>query len=166
MRRALVLIAGFAAAYGSDATMVLTSRGTDRVAVGITMTQLEKVLRVKLRTDMPCMVVGDVTTELAGLSYLVEDKHVTRVNVDYYETAAAPVRTEEGIGLGATEDQVKAAYGSRLRVEPNRYDPTWHYLVVDDPDHMHAIIFETNGNKVTSFHAGEYPSVAYTEGCR
>lgn len=165
-------LAGCAAAFGADASLTLTATSLGQVRIGASDSKLEEFLRRKLPSrseyEGSCIVVSSLEAQAIGVSYMLEEGHVTRINIDFYGTAASasPVRTEAGIGLGATEDEVKRAYGDRLRVEPNSNDPAWHNLIVDQPDHSGAIIFDTNGKTVVSIRAGQYPSVAYTESCR
>jgi hypothetical protein len=159
-----------AAAWAADADQVLTANGLPMLPVGTKFAMLEQDLREKLpdvyQSSPDCVTLYTKKTDAMGVSFMLEGGHLARVNLDYTENGPSRIKTDKGIGLGATEDDVKQAYGAALVVKPNRYDPTWHYLVVDDPDHLHAIVFVTDGKKVTSIHAGEYPSVGYTEGCR
>jgi len=173
MKRALFfVILSFctAAASAADTDLVLTATGLPFLPVGTKFSMLEQVLREKLpdiyQESRDCVTMSTQHTDSMGVSFMLEGGHLSRVNLDYTAKGPSPIKTDKGVGLGSTEDDVKQAYGAALVVKPNRYDPTWHYLVVDDPDHLHAIVFETNGKKVTSIHAGEYPSVGYTEGCR
>jgi hypothetical protein len=165
-----ILMALGTAAWADDGDLVLSSKGLGMLPVGTKFHTLEEILRQKLPDNFldkqDCTNLSSRLVEPLGLSVMLEGGLVTRLSVEYTAEGPSPIKTAEGIGLGASEDEVKAAYGGKLRVQPNRYDPTWHYLVVDSPDRKSAVIFETNGKKVTSMRAGNYPSVAYTEGCR
>jgi hypothetical protein len=165
-----ILAALGTAAWADDADLVLSSKGLGMLPVGTRFHSLEAILQQKLPDNIlvspECTILTAKRIEPLGLSVMLEGGVVTRVSVEYTANGPSAIKTAEGIGLGASEDEVKAAYGDKVRVQPNRYDPTWHYLVVDSPDKKGAVIFETNGKKVTSIRAGDYPSVAYTEGCR
>jgi|WetSurMetagenome_2_1015567.scaffolds.fasta_scaffold250123_2 hypothetical protein len=173
MKRVLafaILAALGTAAWAGDGDLVFSSKGLGMLPVGTRFHALEVILRQKLPDNFlvspECTILTTKQVEPLGLSVMLEGGVVTRLSVEYTANGPSPIKTAEGIGLGASEDEVKAAYGDKLRVRPNRYDPTWHYLVVDAPDKKSAVIFETNGQKVTSMRAGDYPSVGYTEGCR
>lgn len=77
------------------------------------------------------------------------------------------VRTEAGAQPGLTEAEVLALYGERARVSPHHYTgPEGHYITVDAPgDNLHRIVFETDGNKVTTFRFGRREQVGWVEGC-
>lgn len=93
---------------------------------------------------------------------VIDSTDVARVDVD-----SASVLTTRGVGVGSTEQQVIDAYRGAIRVEPHHYTgPTGHYLVHLAPDDtMFAVVFETDGSRVTSYRAGRQPEVMYVEGC-
>ena len=66
------------------------------------------------------------------LAYMLNQGRVTRVSVDVSGAQAAPpVRSERGVGLGSTEDDVRRAYGDQLRSEPHHYtEAPARYLTV------------------------------------
>jgi hypothetical protein len=157
------------AANAADA--VLAPGGLGPVAIGSSISQMERLLRQQIPgssfDDGGCAVVAGNDKRQLGISYLMESRRVTRINVDYYGDAAEPltIHTEAGIGLGSSEEDVKKAYGDRVRIEPNSGDPTWHYLYVDEPDHLSGLAFDTDGKTVKSMHAGVYPALNYKQGC-
>jgi len=75
--------------------------------------------------------------------------------------------TTTGMRVGTTEADVLGIYGDGVRVEPHAYDdPDGHYLVVRPmTDSLYAIIFETDGRRVTSYRAGRWPEAGGIEGC-
>jgi hypothetical protein len=173
MRRGTVLallLACCGTAFAADEALLLKPDGLGQWAIGTKYGALETLLVQKLppayQIRSECAVLSTKRMEAVGVSMMIENGRVTRFTVEYTPKGPSPVKTAAGIGLGSSEDEVKQAYGDRVVVKPNKYDPSWHYLIVDEPDHQLAIIFETNGRKVTSMRAGEYPSVGYTEGCR
>ena len=169
MKRCLVLACVMAMLGTANAAdQILTPEGLAPVKIGSPVAPLENLLRKKLDVSPHgCSVAVDYSPDGLGISYLIEDRRVTRINVDYYGNSANPltIRTAVGIGLGSTEDEVKSAYGDRVRVEAYDGDPTWHHLYVDEPDHSRGVAFDTDGKKVKGMRAGEYPSLRSTEGC-
>jgi len=114
-----------------------------------------------------CMIFTPKGLESTGVSLIFEDKRITRINIDYYGDAAEPlsIKTAAGVGLGTTEEDVKKAYAGHFRLEPDSGDPTWHYIYVDAPGGETGLRFDTDGKKVKSMHAGQYPALNYKQGC-
>lgn len=94
---------------------------------------------------------------------MVVDGRIATTNVD-----EPGVKTVEGVGVGDTETDVQRIYGDRIRVEPHPYDPKGHNLVYTPEDaaqKRYSTIFETDGNRVRIYRAGEASAVAAIEGC-
>ena len=94
------------------------------------------------------------------LSFLIVDNRLARLDVQ-----SASVPTDRGIRVGDTEAKVKAAYAGNVTVQPHKYTDG-HYLIVENPrDTLIALIFETDGSKVTRYRLGSKPVVSWVEGC-
>ncbi len=64
-----------------------------------------------------------------------------------------------------SETDVRAIHGAGLIVEPHQYDDHGHYLKILSVDKTHAMVFETDGKRVTEFRAGAGNAPHYVEGC-
>lgn len=165
----IVLAAVTTAAARAD--LVLTSKGLAPVEIGMSLESLERALRTKMPysdyVNHGCAVVTSKVVEPYGVSFMIEMRRLTRIGLDFYGTDPRPlgIKTDTGVGLTSSEEDVLKAYGDRARVEPNPQDPSWHTIIVDDPDHNKAIVFETNGKTVKSIRAGLYPAVMSRTGC-
>ena len=97
-----------------------------------------------------------------GVSVMIVKGKVARIDVD-----TGAVTTDEGAKIGDSEDRIKSLYGDEVQVEPHKYNPGWHYMTVlgDSASVGKAIVFETDGKKVTMFRAGRLPEVKWVEGC-
>jgi hypothetical protein len=102
-----------------------------------------------------------------GMLLMVEDGRLTRISLSRNST----VKTDRGLGLGATPEQVTSAYGAQVKAEPHKYqDPPAQYLTVwskGEPgaDDSRGMRYEIDGSgKVAQIHAGG-PSIQYVEGC-
>lgn len=108
-----------------------------------------------------------------GIWLMISEGTVTRIGIGDIDADGNPVdngfTTVSGIGVGASEDEVQAAYPGRITVEPHPYTgPEGHYLVYtpqDDEYEDYLMIFETDGQQVTSFRSGLERWVRAIEGC-
>lgn len=100
-------------------------------------------------------------TGLGGVSLMVLDSvdgAVRRVDVD-----TPAIRTEAGVGIGSTRDQVTAAYPG-VTAGPHDYVPGALYLVVHSG--AHDLLFETDAKGVVvRYRFGEPDPVSFVEGC-
>ncbi|MGH7714182.1 MAG: hypothetical protein ACREOG_23075 [Gemmatimonadaceae bacterium] len=158
----LVIVLG--CTRGGD-RLVVRSDGIGAVRVGMSLREAGATLGEPLTASYADFEGCDYVypTRLpAGVAFMVLDDTVARVDVD-----SAGVLTAEGAGVGDAEARILALYRGRVRVEPHYYmGPEGHYLVVNtEGDSLSAIIFETDGKRVTMFRAGRRPAVEYVEGC-
>ena len=76
------------------------------------------------------------------------------------------IATPRGIKVGATADEVRAAYGEKLQAEPHHYvgEPA-EYLTYWLKPNVRGVRFETDAQrKVQTIHAGN-DSIQLIEGC-
>jgi hypothetical protein len=98
-----------------------------------------------------------------GVMFMVENGTVVRIDVD-----SATIKTAEGAGVGETEARLRELYGSRIEVQPHKYEQGHSYFIVRPTaaaDSAFRIIFETDGSKVMRYRAGLRPAVEYVERC-
>jgi hypothetical protein len=134
----------------------LTAHGWGRVRVGMTQAEVVKVLGPvtvddEESTDGGCTLLLPKRGPKNLYVMLIEGK-VGRVSI----WDKNPIKTDRGLGLGATEDQVKAAYGKRLVIEPHAYDPApAHYLTYWTVKNEAGVRYETDEHKrVRAIHVG------------
>jgi len=150
---------------------VLTPDGLNELKIGKEVGQVERILHASLRFSQfarrGCAVLTTEGLTPLGVSIVIEAKHLSRINIDFYANSDLPqsIKTEAGIGLGSSEADVLAAYGDKAKITPNPQDPTWHTITVETPDHSAGIVFETNGQSVKSMRAGTNPTLAYPLPC-
>lgn len=147
----------------AEAEWSVSGTGVGKIRFGWTVAELNTSLGDQLK---PTYEVSDECDYLrpaalpAGVSLMIIKDTVVRVDVD-----SAGTLTREGGGVGDTEAKIQSLYPGRVRVDPHKYTDG-HYLVVSFPnDSRTLIIFETDGQKVVSYHAGRRPAVEYIEGC-
>ncbi len=96
-------------------------------------------------------------------SYAMSDgSAVRRITVGM----GSDVKTAKGIGPGASEEEVRAAYPG-LAEEPHKYvEAPAKYLTLMPQNGGRGLRFEIDREgKVSLIHAGEMPWLAYVEGC-
>jgi hypothetical protein len=131
------------------------------VVIGMTLAQAEEAADQPLKQegdDLGGCVYYTPRSGQPDVSFMVIDGVVSRIDVDSGTTT-----TNVSIGIGSTEAEVKGMYRNAV-VSKHPYTDG-HYLRVLDEDGQHAILFETDGQKVTSFRSGYPSAVDQIEGC-
>jgi hypothetical protein len=154
------------AARDSVSDLALSEDGLGQIQVGmnlddaVNMGLLNENPNMKPQCDFVFPAVGAGIPD--GVSVMVVKGKVARIDVD-----TGAVTTEDGVRVGDTEQKVQSVYDGDLQVEPHKYISGGHYMTVmgDSTSAGKAIVFETDGKKVTSFRAGRLPEVKWVEGC-
>lgn len=173
MKRAFLvsfLVAAAAPAFALDYPNGLSPDGIGNIKIGMSSDRLEAVLHQSTGysqyTNHGCSILTTPALEPSGISLMIEKKVLTRINLDYVGKSEIPatIKTDTGVGLGSTEEEVKKAYPN-AKVKVNPADPTWHTIIDETTDHAKGIIFETDGKTVKSVRAGANPAISYANGC-
>jgi hypothetical protein len=109
----------------------------------------------------PCRTIS--SPEFPGVHAIVEEGEVRRITVG----GRSRVKSTEGIGIGASEAEVRAAFPS-FREEPHKYvDTPAKYLTAPNAaDGDPALRFEIGPDgKVNLMHVGTMPVLGYVEAC-
>lgn len=137
---------------------LITAQGLGRITVGAAVERVEALLRsVAGLSNETC---GGIASQDARIDFLTERGAVARV-----EVTGPGYRTAAGIQVGDRESTVRAAYGARVRSAQHEYVPDGRHLSVSFDGGRAKIVFDTDGEKVTSIYAGRVPAVDYPEGC-
>jgi hypothetical protein len=149
----------------SDTAWVVTPHGVGPVRIGMPARAALAALGLPAER---ASAAGEGCRYLAvqslkrGIGLMVERDSVVRVDV-----RDSTLATAEGARVGDAEARVRTLYGDRAVVSPHKYTgPTGHYVTVTPgADSSYRLVFETDGQRVTTYHAGRMPAVAYVEGC-
>lgn len=150
---------------GGPPAWVVTPEGFGALRIGMTLEEASWALgeTVEPGEDLASPGCSYATPEAlpGGTSLMLIEGQIARADVE-----APGILTAEGIGVGADEAEVRRAYGEQLRTQPHKYEEG-NYLIYEPPgaEGRHAVIFETDGARVTRYRAGRYPEVGYVEGC-
>lgn len=153
-----------------SASSRLSLDGLGPVDIGMTLDQASAAAGTPIRIPPDDPHDGDCRYAYAAgvpeVAFMVINGRIARVDVG--DRSGRRVTTVSGVGVGDAEEAVKRTYPGRIRVEGHPYRPSGHYLVYvpADPALAHlSMIFETDGQVVTTFRAGMKGAVAQIEGC-
>jgi hypothetical protein len=154
------------AARDSVSDLALSEEGLGQILIGmnlddaVNMGLLNENPTMNARCDFVFPAVGAGIPE--GVSVMVVKGKVARIDVD-----TGAVTTEDGAKIGDNEDRIKSIYGDEVQVEPDKYIEGGHYMTVlgDSVNAGKALVFETDGKRVTSFRGGRLPEVKWVAGC-
>ena len=145
----------------------LTPTGWGPVRIGMNREQVQKALHDQLEGDAfdnegSCIELFPQSEALKGSYFMFLDGKLSRISV----SGPSKIVTPRGIGVGATADAVREAYGDKLKAEPNHYlDLPAEYLTYWLKPNKSGVRFETNAQRnVEIIHAGS-SSIEYIEGC-
>jgi hypothetical protein len=154
------------AARDTVSDLALSEEGLGQLQIGMTLAEAVNMGLVNERPDMKSacdFVFPAVGAGIPfGVNVMVVKGKIARIDVD-----TGTVTTEDGVKIGDTEERVKSVYGDELQVQPHKYIEGGHYMTVkgDSASAGKAIVFETDGKRVTMFRAGRIPEVQWVEGC-
>lgn len=164
-RRVLAVTLAMACVTPGDPLNQVSADGFHGVRVGMTVEQAAMAYGSPLES---VVAIGDDERScyyalprgaVEPVSFMIVDERVARVDID----RPGPV-TAAGVGVGSLESEVQLAYGDRIELSPHKYaGPEGHYLTLQQGDF--AIIFETDGTRVTIYRAGKLPEVGWVERC-
>jgi len=153
------------AGHDTVSDIALSEDGLGQVQIGMT---LDEAVNMGLLNENPNMnprcdfVYPAVGSGLPDVGVMVVRGKIARIDVD-----TGTVTTEDGVKIGDTEDKVKGVYGDELTIEPHKFIIGGHYMTVmgDSASAGKALVFETDGARVSNFRAGRLPEVKWVEGC-
>jgi len=153
-------------ARDSVSDLALSEEGLGQIQIGMNLTDavnmglLNENPTMNTRCDFVFPAVGAGIPD--GVSVMVVKGRIARIDVD-----TGSVTTEDGAKIGDTEDHIKSIYGDEVKVEPHKYIEGGHYMTVagDSASAGKALVFETDGKRVTMFRGGRLPEVKWVEGC-
>ncbi len=158
----ILAVLGISSSFASD-DWVVSQNGVGPVKIGMSLSQLNAALHEKFtmpqnKEDQGCFYVS--ATKRPHVSFMIESRHVVRVDVD-----REGIATADGVHVGDSEEHAKQVYGPRLKVEPHKYTDG-HYLTVGSKSDGYGIRFETENGKIEAFYAGTFEAIQYVEGCQ
>ncbi len=143
--------------------------GFGRARVGMTVKQVNDVAGTRLVSldgkpiqSKGCFYVKP--KEPQGVQFMLTDGRIARVDI----VNNKQITTVSGAKIGDTEAKIKSLYPGQIKVTPHKYVPGGHYLTFTSSYPLYKkyrVVFETDGNRVTRYRAGQLPEVEFVEGC-
>ncbi len=164
MTRALAMAGALLMMSAAPAPWVLSPDGLGPLKIGMSEAQAAAALGAKLSAaDLPddaCEERGVVG--MKGLVLMFQQHRLTRISL----VRGSRFKTDKGLGYGATETQVRAAYGAALKTEPNAYDdePALYLTWWSKPGRR-GIRYSTDAHRVVQGVDAGDDSIRYIEGC-
>ena len=149
----------------------VSRRGAGPIRLGMTLSEARRVLE-----DRAAHLEGNAPEVALDACAYLQSKSIPEhigfmfakgrvVRIDVY---GAGIRAASGAGAGDTEEKIKQLYPGQITIEPHHYNSEkGHYLnyFPKDAKREYGIVFETDGERVTSFRAGMSAAIALVEGC-
>jgi hypothetical protein len=151
---------------------VLESGGIGKVRIGMSVKQAERTMGARLRSLIPdygpgCWLAVRADGIDPGLSYMVENGRITRIDLSTPRDGTAPtISTAKGIGIGSTQADVELKYGSSgisARAPYGESDGD-RWITVEGTPAL-GIVISISGGKVVGLWGGLRQSIAYSEAC-
>jgi hypothetical protein len=148
----------------ADDSWVIRDKGIGPVKIGMSLPELNTVLREKFsmpenKDGQSCFYVD--SAKHAGIGFMILDGRLARIDV-----VRPGVRTAKGIQVGDSEARALEVYGPKLKIEPHFYTaPQGHYLTIRSSDSRYGIRFETDNGMIDMFYAGTSAAISLVEGC-
>jgi hypothetical protein len=165
MRRLGLIIVFVAIASAASAAPRLTAQGWGKLRIGMRERDAVRLFHLRVpRSDgadsFACR--QDEMPSREGLFVMAQHGIVTRISIE----APARLVTDRGLGIGAAEDEVKRAYGGKLKISTAPYlsEPA-HELDVWTADRKRGVRYDTNAaGAVEAIYVGDR-SITLIEGC-
>ena len=145
----------------ADAASVLALEGLGDLEIGKPVPAKSSWAERGAQVSDACRTL--TSPDYPGVYAIAEGGKVRRITVGQRST----IKLAEGLGVGATEAEVKKWFPS-FRVEPHKYvsAPAKYLTAPNAPSGDSALRFEIGADsKVSAIHVGTMPVLAYVEGC-
>ncbi len=140
------------AAFGADAESVRMAWGRDLGSASADSPDACYYLSPQPQPEGP-----------SRIAFMIEGGQFVRLDV-----RAADITAPGGGKVGMSAEEIGQLYRGRVVVQPHKYlyDEGGKYLRIDSDEGGNGVLlFETDGNAVTSWRVGVPPQVDYVEGC-
>ncbi len=163
---AALCVAVPAATTAPAPTPTLTRTSLGKITLGMSVAQATRASGIRFTVGDPsnpyCRYARATDRRLGVWLMLTRRGQVAR-----FDVSRPAVTTSTTVGVGSTEAAVVIAYPKAI-TRPHKYVRRGHEIWVGARPGARsgaALVFETDGKRVTHVRAGKLPQVGYVEGC-
>lgn len=169
---ALISVLAMSVQASAQQASILEGGGLGKVRIGMDVREAERAIGAGLHSLVPgygpaCWLAVRADGTEPGLSYMVENGRITRIDVVTPQGGIAPtISTAKGIGIGSSQADVEQSYGSSgiSARAPYGHNDDDRWVTVETTPTL-GIVLSITGGKVVALWAGRRDSIAYTEAC-
>jgi hypothetical protein len=194
MRRMFFVIGAISVLSTPAHSQVVSWQGVGPVRLGMTVDAAERALKARLKPrDIPysddCWLTERADGEDGALSYVIWKGKIAVISVNPPKGQKTSLTDTRGIGIDATEADIRRAYGqvkitrapyedeeseiqgAKTRAElgikmSGPEEPPNYWVEVESPNHERAIIYDTQGSRIKWMRTGLKPIVTNAELCQ
>jgi hypothetical protein len=143
----------------------LTQNGLGSMRLGMTVDQAQRRTGQRIQNNL--FTPGDTSCGIAQLfpESLGVNMQTTNLRIWVINVSQAGISTRSGVEVGDTVADLRRAYGSRLRSQPNKYTPKARDYWVSFPRNRKLVFYANPQRKVTQISSGRKPEIDFVEGC-
>lgn len=150
--------------FNSDSRV--TTVGIDSVNFGLTVTQAGAAARGEFVPVDEANATGECFLVRPAGGPLGVQLTVSLGTIERVDITTEDITTRSGAGVGSTEEELAELFGDSLTTEASETGGNQViFTPSDDSDAQFRVIFETDGETVTSFRSGRVPQVLSTIPC-
>jgi hypothetical protein len=141
----------------------LTQNGLGSMRLGMTVNQAQRRTRQQIQNNL--FTPGDTSCGIAQLFPESLGVNMQTTNLRIWVINVTGITTRAGIQLGDTVQDLRRAYRSRLRSQPNKYTPKARDYWVAFPRNRKLVFYANPQKQITQISAGRQPEIDFVEGC-
>lgn len=143
----------------------LTQNGLGSMRLGMTVNQAQRRTGQQIQNNL--FTPGDTSCGIAQLfpESLGVNMQTTNLRIWVINVTQPGITTRAGIQLGDTVQDLRRAYRSRLRSQPNKYTPKARDYWVAFPRNRKLVFYANPQKQITQISTGRQPEIDFVEGC-
>jgi hypothetical protein len=143
----------------------LTQNGLGSMRLGMTVDQAQRRTGQRIQNNL--FTPGDTSCGIAQLfpESLGVNMQTTKLRIWVINVSRPGITTRAGIEVGDSVSDLRRAYRSRLRSQPNKYTPKARDYWVAFPRNRKLVFYANPKKQVTQISSGRQPEIDFVEGC-
>jgi hypothetical protein len=143
----------------------LTQNGLGSMRLGMTVDQAQRRTGQRIQNNL--FTPGDTSCGIAKLfpESLGVNMQTTKLRIWVINVSQPGITTRAGVEVGDSVSDLRRAYRSRLRSQPNKYTPKARDYWVALPRNRKLVFYANPKKQVTQISSGRQPEIDFVEGC-